>query len=111
MLLDAAVVEVAAAAEAAEAEAAEDEASLGPFVDDAASACGCCSCGGVGCGLSLLKSFPFGGMTYQSLSSRMNAVHSLRVLLFPFFQAIFILIGNCFVLKVPFLDASRISQY
>jgi len=63
VLLDAAVVEVAAAAEAAEAEAAEDEASLGPFVDDAASACGCCSCGGVGCGLSLLKSFPFGGMT------------------------------------------------
>jgi len=60
---------VGAAVEAAVAEATE-AASFGPFDADDASVCGCCSCGGVGCGLSLLKSFPFGGMTgaYQSLS-------------------------------------------
>ena len=52
VLVDAAVVAAA-------------EASFGLVVDDA-SVCGCCcSCVGVGagCGLSLLKSFPFGGMT------------------------------------------------
>ena len=52
---------------------------------------------------------PTGGGV-SALSSRPVGAGEGVVTLSVFFALIFILIGYCFVLKVPFLDASRISQ-